>query len=96
LTYLNSDQAKALPAKPQPDLSSMPFLKYCSRYWGTHAKRELSDRVILLAMELLDQYENHVAANSLFEQILDPDDSLRSQCSFAVQWTTLCIILRDC
>jgi len=35
LTYLNSDQAKALPAKPQPDLSSMPFLKYCSRYWGT-------------------------------------------------------------
>ena len=74
LTYLNSDQAKALPAKPQPDLSSMPFLKYCSRYWGTHAKRELSDRAILLAMELLDQYENHVAANALFEQILEPDE----------------------
>jgi len=54
LTYLNSDQAKALPAKPQPDLSSMPFLKYCSRYWGTHAKRELSDGVIVLTMELLD------------------------------------------
>jgi len=76
LTYLNSDQAKALPAKPQPDLSSMPFLKYCSRYWGIHAKRSLSDRVILLAMELLDKYETHVTANSLFEQILDPDDSL--------------------
>ena len=74
LTYLNSDQAKGLPVKPQPDLSSMPFLKYCSRYWGIHAKRELSDRVILLVMELLDQYENHVAANSLFDQILDPDD----------------------
>ena len=74
LTYLNSDQVKALPVKPQPDLSSMPFLKYCSRYWGIHAKRELSDRVRLLAMELLDQYENHVAANSLFEQILDPND----------------------
>ena len=74
LTYLNSDQAKALPAKPQPDLSRMPFLKYCSRYWGTHAKRELSDRVMLLVMELLDRYENHVAANALFEQILEPDD----------------------
>jgi len=74
LTYLNSDQAKALPAKPQPDLSSMPFLKYCSRYWGIHAKRELSDRAVLLAMKLLDQYENHVTANSLFEQILDPDE----------------------
>ena len=75
LTYLNSDQAKALPAKPQPDLSSMPFLKYCSRYWGTHAKRELSDRAVLLAMELLDRYENHVASNALFEQILDQYDS---------------------
>jgi len=74
LTYLNSDQAKVLPAKPQPDLSSMPFLKYCSRYWGTHAKRQLSDCAVLLAMELLDQYENHVASNALFEQILDRYD----------------------
>jgi len=74
LTYLNSNQGKALPAKRQPDLSSMPFLKYCSRYWGTHAKSELSDRVIPLAMELLDKYENHVTAYSLFEQIIDPDD----------------------
>jgi len=78
LTYLNSGQAKALPAKRQPDLSSMPFLKYCSRYRGTHAKRELSDRVTSLAMELLNQYENHVAANSLFEQILHLDDCLEA------------------
>jgi len=72
LTYLNSDHAKALPAKPQPDLSSMPFLKYCSRYWGTHARWKLSDHARSLAMELLAQYENHVAVNSLFGQILDP------------------------
>ena len=75
LTYLNSDQAKALPAKPQPDLASMPFLKYCSLYWGVHGKRELSERARLLAIELLDRYEKHVAANSLFEQILSPEDS---------------------
>ena len=75
LTYLNLDQSKALPAKPQPDLSSMPFLKYCSRHWGTHAKRELSDHAKSLAMRLLDRYRIHVAANSLFEQILDPYDS---------------------
>ena len=78
LTYLNSGQAKALPSKPQLDLSSMPFLKYCSRYWGVHANRELSDRAVLLAMELLDKYENHVAANLLFEQILGPGDSLEA------------------
>jgi len=78
LTYLNSDQARALPAKPQPDLSTMPFLKYCSRYWGVHAKGFLSDRVILLATELLDKYENHVTANALFEQILDPVDCVEA------------------
>ena len=77
LTYLNSDQSKALPAKPQPDLSSMPFLKYCSRYWGAHARWELSDHARSLAMGLLDQYGNHVAANSLFEQIFDPYNSLK-------------------
>jgi len=76
LTYLNSDQARALPAKPQPDLSSMPFIKYCSRYWGAHARWELSDHARSLAMGLLDQHENHVAAQSLLEQILDPGDSL--------------------
>ena len=75
LTYLNSDKAEALSAKPQPDLSSMPFLKYCSRYWGTHAKRQLSDRAILLATELLENYESHVAASTLFEQVFDWGDS---------------------
>jgi len=74
LTYLNSDQAKALPAKRQPDFSGTPFLKYCSRYWGTHAKRDFSDSVTSLAMELLGQYGNHIAANSLLEQVLHPDD----------------------
>ena len=75
LTYLNSDQAKALPTNRQRGLSTMPFLKYCSRYWGIHARRELSDGVILLAKELLDKYKNHVAANVLFLDLLDPDDS---------------------
>jgi len=75
LTYLNSDQVKTLPAKPQPDLASMPFLKYRSLYWGVHGKRELSERARFLAMELLDRYESHVTANSLFEQILDLEDS---------------------
>ena len=75
LTYLDSTQARALPAEPQPDLSSLPFLKYCSRYWGTHTRREISDRTILLAVELLDQYENHVAANALFEEILNGSDT---------------------
>ena len=76
LTYLDSDQVKALPANPSPCQSSMPFLKYCSRYWGTHAKREFSDHAILLARKLLGHYKNHVTSNLLFEQIMDLGDYL--------------------
>ena len=43
LTYLNSKQVKAFPAANFPDAQITPFLKYCSIYWGAHAKRELSD-----------------------------------------------------
>ena len=50
----------------------MPFLKYSSRYWGTHARRELSDHAKTLALELLGQYEDHVSAVSLLQQVMDP------------------------
>src|SRR5437588_589970 len=43
LSYLNSQQVKALSTSPSPDLRSKPFLEYCSLYWGVHAKRNLSD-----------------------------------------------------
>ena len=43
LTYLNSQQVKSLTSHSLPDQRNMPFLKYSSRYWGTHANRELSD-----------------------------------------------------
>ena len=68
LTYLNSRQVKGLPPYPLPDDRSIPFLKYSSRYWGTHAKREFSDRAMLLALELLSRYETHISATSLLTQ----------------------------
>ena len=40
LTYLNSEQVKALPAHQSLGTLNMPFLKYCSLYWGVHAKRD--------------------------------------------------------
>jgi len=43
LTYLNSQQVKALSAVPSAGTQNTPFLEYCSAYWGMHAKRELSD-----------------------------------------------------
>ena len=52
LSYLNSQQAKALSTTSSPDLQSTPFLEYSSLYWGTHAKRDLSDRAKQLALKL--------------------------------------------
>ena len=55
LTYLNSEQVKALSIAHSSDTQVTPFLEYCSRYWGAHARRELSDYGILLALELLKE-----------------------------------------
>jgi len=74
LTYLNSKQIRNLSSHPLPDHQLMPFLEYSSRYWGTHANRELSDHARALALELLNGYENHVSAVSLLKQVLDPSD----------------------
>ena len=72
LTYLSSQQIKSLSSYPLPDHQSIPFLKYSSRYWGTHANRELSDNARTLALELLNKYEDHVSAVSLLKQVLRP------------------------
>ena len=72
LTYLNSQQVKNLSSHSLLDHNSMPFLKYSSRYWGTHANRELSDHARTLALELLDQYEDHASAVSLLKQEFPP------------------------
>jgi len=50
LTYLDSQQIKNLSPHSHPDHQSIPFLEYSSRYWGTHAKRKLSDRARILAL----------------------------------------------
>ena len=72
LTYLNSQQVKNLSSRSLPDHQIMPFLSYSSRYWGTHANRELSDHARALALDLLNQYEDHLSAISIWKQILRP------------------------
>jgi len=67
LSYLNSHQVKALAATPSPNLQSTPFVEYSSLYWGTHAKRDLSDCAELLALNLLGDYNNHISAKTLLK-----------------------------
>ena len=70
LTYLNSQQVNNLTSHSIPDYRSMPFLKYSSRYWGTHTSMDLSENARALALKLLNQYEHHISAVSLLEQVL--------------------------
>ena len=65
LSYLNSQEVKALPTRPSLDLGGTSFLEYSSLYWGIHAKRELSDCAKLLALKLFNNDNNH-----LFTEIL--------------------------
>ena len=65
LSYLNSQEVKAIPARPFPDLRGIPLLKYSSLYWGMHAKRDLSDCAKLLALKLFDNGNNHLSTEIL-------------------------------
>jgi len=61
LTYLNSQQVKATPADRHLNLPHTCFLKYCSLYWGVHARREPSDRSRSLALHLFQEYDGHIS-----------------------------------
>ena len=65
LTYLNSEQVKAISSNPPHDMFGTSFLEYCSRYWGVHAKKELSDYGKSLALQLLQEYHGHISAKLL-------------------------------
>ena len=69
LTYLNFQHVKNLPAGPSPDPRETPFLKYSSLYWGTHMRIKHSDRAVTLALQLLDQFDSHITATSLWKSI---------------------------
>ena len=71
LAYLNSKQVKAIGAYSSPDASDIPFLGYCSVYWGVHAKKELSDCARSLALELFlfPEYDCHISVKLLLKQV---------------------------
>ena len=72
LTYLNSQQVKALSAGASHDAQDMPFLEYCSTYWGIHAKRDFSNYARSLALDLLKGDYGEIPTRSLKGRV-DPD-----------------------
>ena len=65
LTFLNFRCIKNLSTALYSPPAAAPFVSYASCYWGTHARKELSERVKLLALKLLDGYDKHVSSKLL-------------------------------
>ena len=62
LTYLNSPPVREQRPDVDAALATSPFLEYATRFWGTHAAREVTEQVKSRALRLLDGYENQVSA----------------------------------
>ena len=69
LTYLNSQQVKALSTDPSPGIQNTPFLEYCSVHWGAHAKKDLSEGARSLGLELLEGHYNQISTRLLLSQV---------------------------
>ena len=71
LTYLNFQCIRDL--SPMKKLSAIlywfppaaPLLGYASCYWGTHARREMTESVNTFVMGLLDGFDKHVSSGIL-------------------------------
>jgi len=62
LTYLNCQLVRALPPDSLEALEIAPFLEYATCFWGTHAARGVTEQAKLLALRLLDRYEDHISS----------------------------------
>jgi len=71
LTYLNCQPVKTLSVATKGDLYALiddePFLVYCSQHWGVHAKKQLSDYAMSLALQLFREYDGHISVALLME-----------------------------
>jgi len=70
LTYLNFQAIKDISSTLSTLPWSTPFLKYCSLYWGAHAKKGASKEVVSLALQLFDRIESHISTKLLLHDIV--------------------------
>ena len=65
LTYLNFGPVRKLSPTLCWAPSSLPLLEYASIYWGEHARRGMTENVKMLALRLLDRFDEHISAKLL-------------------------------
>ena len=65
LTFLNFERIKDLSPTLFPLPPEMPLLEYASCYWGKHAARGMTENAKVLALSLLDRFDEHISAQLL-------------------------------
>jgi len=65
LTYLSFRSIKRLSPTLYWALSTTPLLGYASIYWGRHASRGMTENIKILALKLLDRFDEHISAHLL-------------------------------
>ncbi|RPA93344.1 ankyrin [Choiromyces venosus 120613-1] len=76
LTYLNFQSICKLSPTLRTIPTTTPFLDYALCYWGSHARREETDGVKSLALQLLQRDGDHISAGIL----------LRKESSGTISW----------
>ena len=65
LTYLNYESVCDLSPTLDPAPLTMPLLDYASCYWGEHARMGMTENGKILALRLLDRFNEHISAQLL-------------------------------
>jgi len=65
LTYLNFGSVRDLPATLPSAPPTLPLLEYASCYWWKHMKTGVTENVKILALRLLDSFDEHISAQLL-------------------------------
>jgi len=65
LTYLNFRFVRDLSPTLRCAPSTTPLLEYASVYWGRHMRKAMTEKIKILALRLLDRFNEHISAQLL-------------------------------
>src|SRR5205807_1219795 len=65
LTYLNFGTVRELSPTLDRTPPTTPLLEYASQYWGDHIREEMTENAKILALRLLDRFDEHISAQLL-------------------------------
>ena len=74
LTYLNFPHIRSFSPTLRSVPPTAPFVEYAACYWGTHARRGITESAKNLALKLLDGFDKHISSKILLMHGVSPWD----------------------